>query len=72
MFSLYCLLFKFSPQQNSLVKERSFGSGLIKATAWIDRTGYCTGDTINFNARIENLSGKSCTKSFVRLIHVNW
>ena len=71
MFSLYCLLFKFSPQQNSLVKERSFGSGLIKATAWIDRTDTVL-VTINFNARIENLSGKSCTKSFVRLIQVNW
>ena len=60
------------PQQKSLMKEISFGSGSIKATASINRTAYCTGDTINFNTRIiENFSGKPCNQSNIQLIQVN-
>ena len=71
-FLIYVYKYQMMPQQKSAIKERFFGGGLIKATAKIDRTGYSIGETINFNARIENLSGKSCPKSTIQIIQVIW
>ena len=58
------------PQQKSLVKERTLGSGSIVATASIGRTGYCTGETLIFNAKIENQSSKSCEQSKIQIVQV--
>ena len=58
------------PQQKSLVKERSEGTGSIVATASIERTGYCTGETLIYNAKIENQSNKSCCSSTVQVVQV--
>ena len=58
------------PQQKSFVKEGSEGTGSIIATASIGRTGYCTGETIIFNAKIENQSRKSCSRSTVQVVQV--
>lgn len=46
--------------------------------AWLDRKGYIPGEKIQFNATIDNYSGKSVRRTTVQLIqvrkitHSNW
>ena len=45
--------------QTKFLLEQNVGTALgqrMKATAWIDRTGYCVGETIFFSAEVENFS----------------
>ncbi len=42
----------------------------IMADVWLDRTGYVPGDKIEFNAMIDNKSGKYVPGTTVQLIQV--
>ena len=45
------------PQKKFLLEQYVGVVGqYVKATAWIDRTGYCVGETILFSAEVANLS----------------
>lgn len=41
------------------------------ADAWLDKTGYIPGEEIQFNATIDNYSGKSVRGTTVQLIQVH-
>lgn len=51
-------------------KPRS-GLKRIMADAWLDKTGYIPGEEIQFNATIDNYSGKSVRGTTVQLIQVH-
>ncbi|XP_032788327.2 arrestin domain-containing protein 17 isoform X1 [Daphnia magna] len=55
------------PLRESLSKPRS-GLKRIMADAWLDKTGYIPGEEIQFNATIDNYSGKSVRGTTVQLI----
>ena len=43
----------------------------IRAEAWLDKAGYIAGETIHFNAKIENSRDESVRNSYIQLIQVN-
>ena len=45
-------------------------SGSITGRVWIDRAGYVPGETIYFNAEVDNASGKVMDGSKVQLVEV--
>ncbi|XP_046637561.1 arrestin domain-containing protein 17-like [Daphnia pulicaria] len=55
------------PLRQSVSKPRS-GLKRIMADVWLDRTGYVPGEKIQFNANIDNYSGKSVRGTTVQLI----
>ncbi|XP_057373564.1 arrestin domain-containing protein 17-like [Daphnia carinata] len=55
------------PLRESMSKPRS-GLKRIMADAWLDKTGYIPGEEIQFNATIDNYSGKSVRGTTVQLI----
>jgi hypothetical protein len=57
------------PLRQSVSKPRS-GLKRIMADVWLDRTGYVPGEKIQFNANIDNYSGKSVRGTTVQLIQV--
>ena len=46
-------------------------SGPITAKAWLSQTGHVPGQTLYFNAEVENLSGKKMRGSRVQLVEVS-
>jgi hypothetical protein len=57
------------PLRQSVSKPQS-GLKRIMADAWLDRSGYVPGEKIQFNANIDNFSGKSVRGTTVQLIQV--
>nr|CAH0110052.1 unnamed protein product [Daphnia galeata] len=55
------------PLRQSVSKPQS-GLKRIMADAWLDRSGYVPGEKIQFNANIDNFSGKSVRGTTVQLI----
>ena len=44
-----------------------FRRGPVTAQAWMNKSGYAPGETLYFNASVENLSGKTMEGSTVQL-----